>query len=144
MENIFKKFGIQINKNCIGTLYSRAWGENALFDLFERLPNVQKDLHKHNQKMKINNFFDWYSEVNKYFVEFFNFIIEKKILKKIKPFKNRNNPIKQKFKSKNINRKEAFDYMDIDFSIDPYYSVNSTFSKLSGNIIYYGKKINKT
>ena len=28
MENIFKKFGIQINKNCIGTLYSRAWGEN--------------------------------------------------------------------------------------------------------------------
>lgn len=144
MENIFKKFGIQINKNCIGTLYSRAWGENALFDLFERLPNVQKDLHKHNQKMKINNFFDWYSEGNKYFVEFFNFMIEKKILKKIKPFKNRNNPINQKFKSKNINRKEASDYMDIDFSIDPYYSVNSTFSKLSGNIIYYGKKTNKT
>ena len=35
---------------------------------------------KHNQKMKINST-DWYSR-NKYFVEFFNFMIERKFLKK--------------------------------------------------------------
>ena len=142
MKNIFFKHNIIIDEKTIGTQFSRGWGENALFDLVERLPKVQKDLINKNQKMKLNEFFEWYTEGNKYFRNLYEMFYEKKLLKKIKPFKNRKNPINlSTFVSKYISTEDAFDYFEPNFQLDPYYSKNLILSNLSGNIIYHGKKI---
>lgn len=143
MKKIFSKYGITISDKNIGTLYSRAWGKNSLYDLVDRLPKVQQDLPKHKSKMDFNSFFEWYEESSDYFEEFYKYLINRKIIKKIKPFKNRINPVTKEFRSKIISKKDAYNYMDIDFSIDPYYCDSKIFSSLSGNIIYYGKKSNK-
>ena len=140
MKKLFLDFGIEINEKNIGTLYSRGWGENSLYDLITRLPNVNKDLKAKDKKMDLESFFEWYSEGNVYFKELYEYFIKKKLLKKIKPFKNRKNIINKKFKSKFISFKDAYDYMEPNFEIDPYFSDEKILSNLSGNIIYYGKK----
>ena len=42
---------------------------------------------------------------------------------------------------KYISSKDVYDYLDPNFKIDPYYSTDKNISKLSANIIYYGKKL---
>ena len=119
----------------------RFMGENALLDLSDRLPKVQKDLNSNKAKMNLKNFFDWFEEGNIYFTNLYKIFYQKKLVQKIKPFKSRKNPIIiKKFKSKYIDAKDAYDYLDPNFNIDPYYSVNKDISKLSSNIIYYGIK----
>ena len=141
MKKTFLKNNIKVSDNTIGTQFSRGWGENALLDLSDRLPKVQKDLNSNKAKMNLKNFFDWFEEGNIYFTNLYKIFYQKKLIQKIKPFKSRKNPIIiKKFRSKYIDAKDAFDYLDPNFKIDPYYSVNKNISKLSSNIIYYGIK----
>ena len=144
MKKIFLNYNIKISNNTIGTQYSRAWGKNALLDLYDRLPKVQRDLDTKKTKMNLENFFDWFSEGNIYFRNLYDIFYQKKLIKKIKPFKSRKNPINvSSFKSKYISSKDVYDYLDPNFKIDPYYSTDKNISKLSANVIYYGKKFDK-
>ena len=94
--------------------------------------------------MNLENFFDWFSEGNIYFRNLYDIFYQKKLIKKIKPFKSRKNPINvSTFKSKYLSSKDVYDYLDPNFKIDPYYSTDKNISKLSANIIYYGKKFDK-
>lgn len=142
MKEIFADYKINISDRSIGTQFSRAWGENALFDLLDRLPKVKKDLRKNKREMNLKLFFEWYAEGNIYFQDLYKMFYKKNLLKKITPFKNRKNLINiSKFKSKYISTKDAFDYFEPNFELDPYFSKDNILSNLSGNIIYHGKKI---
>ena len=144
MQELMQKSGLQMNKDVIGTLYSRGWGPAFYADLSDRIPKVIKDIKNKNydiSDINIKDYLAWLNESNEYFNYIYKSWIKNNLLIPTKSFRNRDKMIiEEKFNNSNISYKNALEYMAPDFSIDPYYATNQSISMLGGNVIYSATK----
>lgn len=142
MQYLAKTNGMKIEKS-VGTLYSRAWGSAGESDLRQRMPNVIRDMGTKLKNVDINleEYFNWLEQATVNFNKLLDSWIRMGVVKSIPKRK-----IKFMLNEKYINEKKLpldliREYMDPDFKVDPYYSEAEPYVNLSGNIIYFIRRV---
>ena len=138
INKLCSNYNLQTNR-IIGTLYKRGWGEESIKDLKIRIPNVLDDVQEKIKKIDVNlnEYFEWLDEAGSYFNELLKDWEKKKLILKIsndRDFKfelNRDLILKNKLPLKSLTQ-----YLEPDFSIDPFYSESFPINLLGGNLIY--------
>tara|TARA_B100001248_G_scaffold260556_1_gene249134 strand:- start:282 stop:1277 length:996 start_codon:yes stop_codon:yes gene_type:complete len=138
IETLCSQYGLK-TKKIIGTLYKRGWGDESIQDLKNRMPNVLYDVKEKIDKLNVNidEYFEWLDEAGIYFNELLKTWADQKLISKIS--NNRNlqfNLDKTLILKNNLPLKSLTQYLEPDFSIDPFYSEHYPINILGGNLIY--------
>jgi len=133
-----KQYDMELVKT-VGTLFSRGWGEAAVSDLKERIPNVLKDVEKDTSRIDINidNYTNWLEDAGSVFKNLLESWEKTKLISRIPEKRGFIFKLEEKVLNKyNLPVEAIKEYLSPDFSIDPFYSDNIEISLLGGNIIY--------
>ena len=105
--------------------YTNEVSDESIQDLKNRMPNVLYDVKEKIEKLNVNmdEYFEWLDEAGIYFNELLKSWADKKLISKISNNRNLQFDLNKTLILKNnLPLKSLTQYLEPDFSIDPFYS----------------------